>query len=110
MFSGCYASHWLLVLQTIAIIKYHYQKASCEGKVYSEYISTLLFSTKGSHSRNTTKTGNGRQDMMQRLWRSAVYWLASHGLFSLFSYRIQDHQPKDDATYNGLGIPLLITN
>ena len=27
--------------------------------------------------------------------RGAAYWLALHGLFSLLSYRTQDHQPRD---------------
>jgi hypothetical protein len=40
----------------------------------------------------------------------AAYWLAPHGLLSLFSYGIQDHQPRDGTTHNGLGPPLLITN
>jgi hypothetical protein len=34
--------------------------------------------------------------MIQRLWRDVTYWLASPGLLSLLSYRIQDYQPKDD--------------
>ena len=40
---------------------------------------------------------------MQRPWRSAAHWLASHDLFILFSYRTQDHQPRDGTTHNGLG-------
>jgi len=35
----------------------------------------------------------------------AAYWPAPHGLLSLLSYRIQDHQPRDGTTYNGLGPP-----
>jgi hypothetical protein len=30
---------------------------------------------------------------MQRPWRSASYWLTSHGLLDL-SYRTQDYQPR----------------
>ena len=37
----------------------------------------------------------------------AAYWLASPGLFSLLSYRTQDHQPRVGTTHNG---PSLITN
>ena len=33
---------------------------------------------------------------MQRPWRDVTYWLASPGLLSLLSYRIQDYQPRDD--------------
>jgi hypothetical protein len=42
---------------------------------------------------------------MQRPWRGATYWFAPHGLFSLLSYRTQDHQPRDSTTHNGLGPP-----
>jgi hypothetical protein len=33
----------------------------------------------------------------------AAYWLTQHNMLSLFSYRTQYHQPRDGATYNGLG-------
>jgi hypothetical protein len=38
---------------------------------------------------------------MQRLWRNVPYWLASPGLLSLLSYRIQDFQPRDGTTHKG---------
>jgi hypothetical protein len=38
---------------------------------------------------------------MQRPWKDAAYWLAPHGLFSLLSYRIQEHQPRDGANHHG---------
>jgi len=47
---------------------------------------------------------------MQRPWRDVTHWLASPGLLSLLSYRIQDHQPRDGPTHNGLAPPTLITN
>jgi hypothetical protein len=37
---------------------------------------------------------------MQRPWRDVTYWLASPGLLSLLSYRIQDYQPRDGTTHN----------
>jgi hypothetical protein len=43
---------------------------------------------------------------MQKPWRNAAYWFASHGLLSLLSYRI-------GTMYHGLGLPpsfSLITN
>ena len=40
----------------------------------------------------------------------AAYWLASHGLLSLLSYRTQGHQPRVETTQNGLGLPPSITN
>jgi hypothetical protein len=35
-----------------------------------------------------------KQELMQRPWRDVLYWLASPGLLSLFSYRTQDYHPK----------------
>jgi hypothetical protein len=72
-----------------------------EERVYSVYISTLLFITKGSHDRNSYREKSWRQDMMQRPWRDAAYWLASPGLLSLLSYRTQDHQPRDGTSHSG---------
>lgn len=37
------------------------------------------------------------------------YWLVSHSLLSLPSYRAQDYQPRDGMTHNNLGPPPLIT-
>jgi hypothetical protein len=51
-----------------------------------------------------------RQELMQRPWRGAAYSLALHGLLSLLSYRLLDHQSRDGITHNGLGPPLSITN
>jgi hypothetical protein len=41
------------------------------------------------------------QELMQRLWRDVLYWLASPGLLSLLSYRTQDYQPREDTTHKG---------
>jgi hypothetical protein len=51
----------------------------------------LLFITKESQDRNSPRAGTWRQELMQRPWRGAVYWLASPGLLSLLSYRTQDY-------------------
>ena len=45
----------------------------------------------GSQSSNSDQVGTWRQELMQRPWRGAVYWLAPHDLLSLLSYRSQDH-------------------
>jgi hypothetical protein len=72
------------------------------------YTSTLLFIIGTSQNRSLSRTR--RQVLIQRLWRGAVYWLASHGLLSLLSYRIQDYQPMNGTTHSGLGPSSLITN
>jgi len=40
-----------------------------EERVYSAYISILLFTIKGSQDRNAHRAGTWRQEMMQRPWR-----------------------------------------
>ena len=37
-------------------------------------------------------------------WRDVTDWLALHGLLSLFSYRTQDHQPRDGTTQGILSL------
>ena len=79
-----------------------------EERVYSTYTSTLLFITKGSQDRNSHRVGTWKQVLIHRPWRNVAYWLASLGLLSLLSYRIQDHQLRDDTTT--MGPPPLTTN
>jgi hypothetical protein len=51
--------------------------------IYLAYLSTLLFIIKANQDSN--RAGTWRQELMQRPWRSAAYWLAPHGLLSLLS-------------------------
>jgi hypothetical protein len=81
-----------------------------EEIVDSVSTSTLLFITKGSQDRNSHRAGTWRQELMQRPWRGAAYWLASLDLLSLPSYRTQYYHPRDGIIHNGLGPPALITN
>ena len=49
------------------------------------------------------------RELKQRQWWNVVYWLDLHGLLSLLSYTIQDYQPREDISQNGLGPPALTT-
>lgn len=44
------------------------------------------------------KAGTWAQELIQRPWKNATYWLGLHGLFSLFSYTTQDHPPMGGTT------------
>ena len=54
----------------------------------------------GSQDRSSCRAGTWRQELMQRSWGVLLT-----GLFSLLSYRTQDHQPRGGPTHNGLGPP-----
>ena len=47
-----------------------------EKWLYSAYISTLMFITKGSQDWNSHRAGTWRQELMQGPRRDAAYWLA----------------------------------
>jgi hypothetical protein len=49
-----------------------------------------------------------KQELMQRPWRDVLYWLASPGLLSLFSYRTKITSPEMVPPTRGLSP--LITN
>lgn len=76
-----------------------------EERVCLAYASTALFITEGGQNRSSSRAGSWRQELMQRPWQGAAYWFVPLGLFSLFSYRTQDHQPRCGPTHNRLGLP-----
>jgi hypothetical protein len=47
----------------------------------------MVVTIEGSQDRNSNRAGTWRQELMQRLWRSAAYWLVPHGFLNLISYR-----------------------
>jgi hypothetical protein len=70
-----------------------------KGCVSSDNLSPSLRAVRvGAQGRNS-----GRMS-----WRSAAYWLAPHGLFSLYSYKTQDHVPRSGTAHSGLSPPTLI--
>ena len=94
----------VLVRATIAVTEHQLPKAMW-GQM--EFISHR-FPYKSSSSK-AVKAGTWRQELMQRPWRCAAYWLAPHGLLSLLSFRCQDHQPRNGTTHNGPVPPTSIT-
>jgi hypothetical protein len=84
-------------------LKKHDQKQLKEESICLAYTSTSLFFTEASQDRNSNRAGNWRQELMQRPKRGIAYWLAPHGLLSLFSYGTQDYQPRGSLTHNRLG-------
>ena len=77
----------------------------CDLKQAEEDRVYLADTSDHSPSLKQVRAGTWRQELMQKPWRGAAYWLALHGLLSLLSYRTQDHQPRDGPTHNGLGPP-----
>jgi hypothetical protein len=95
--------HLALVMVSIAIIKHCDQKQLGEERVYVGYASLLQF--KGSQGRISNRTGIWRQELKQRSWKNATYWLVLHVL-----HRTQFHQPRDGTTDNGLAPQTPIIN
>ena len=62
----------------------------------------LLLHITVHHSRKSEQE-LWRQELMQKAWRGAAYWLILHDLLSVLSYRTQDHQPKDSTPHHELG-------
>jgi hypothetical protein len=95
---------WDTVLVRVSILEQNIMttKQVGEERVYSAYISTLLFITKGSQDWNSNWSDS------RRPWRDVTYWLASSDLLSLLSYRTKTTSPEMAPPTRGP--PLLITN
>lgn len=61
-------------------------------------------------SRQELKAGVWRQELRQRLWKSAAFNLSLHILFPALSYRTEDHLPRGGITRYGLDPPTSIVN
>jgi hypothetical protein len=60
--------NWVCLSQCLYSCTKHDQEASWRGKVYSAYLSTLLFTTKGSQVRKSHRAATWRQELIQRPW------------------------------------------
>jgi hypothetical protein len=71
----------VLAWVTIAEMKHHSQKqVGRKGFILLLFPHALPFITKGSQDRNSSRAGIWRQELMQRPWRGAAYWLSSRDL------------------------------
>jgi hypothetical protein len=80
----------VLITVSIASTKHHDQKSVGKERVYLAYTSRSQSITGGSQDRNSSRAGTWRQELMQRPWRSAAYWLAQPAFFC----RTQNCQPR----------------
>ena len=83
----------------MAAMKHHDQKASWEGKgLFGLHFHAAVHLWRKSRQElkqeRILEAGTDTEAM-----EGAAYWLASHGLLNLFSYKTQDHQPRDGTTY-----------
>jgi hypothetical protein len=74
-----------------------------EKRVYSAYTSYTAVQHKRKSGQELKQVR--KQELMQKLWRDVLYWLASSDLLSLLSYRTQDYQPRGGTTHNGPSHP-----
>ena len=100
---------WALFRVSIAVTKYHDQKAHWGGKGLFSYISRSLSIGGESQDRNSSRAGTWRQELMQRPWRVLLTGLLPMAC-SACSYRTQDDQPGDGTKHNGMSLSSLITN
>jgi hypothetical protein len=67
----------------VAVTKHHDRKANWKGKGLFSLHFQILVHTEESQDRNSSRAGTWKQELMQRPWRGAAYWVASLGFLSL---------------------------
>jgi hypothetical protein len=80
----------------LVVMKHHGQ-----SKVERKGFIQLMLPYHSSWMEEVRMGTQAGQELMQKPWRSAVYWHVPHSLLFLLSYGIQDHQSKDGPTHNG---------
>jgi hypothetical protein len=73
-----------------------------KGKGLLGFCSHITAIIEGRQDRNSNRAETWRQELMQKPWCGAAYWLAHHWLLSLLSYKTQDHQPRDSTIHKGM--------
>jgi hypothetical protein len=81
-----------------------------KDRVYLTDTSISLFIIKNSQDRNSHWARNCIQELMKRPWRGAAYWLITHGLLRLLSYRTQHHQTRNGSSHKRIGPLSSVTN
>ena len=76
-----------------------------EERVYLAYTNTLLRMADKSQYRSSSRAESWRQELMQRPWKGAAYWLVSPGLLSLLSSRTPDQQLRNGITHLDWALP-----
>lgn len=62
----------------IVVMKHQDQKKLGKKNIYIACTFISKFIIKGSQIKNSNWAGTWRQELMQRTWKSTLYWLASH--------------------------------
>ena len=69
-----------------------------ETRSLFQYFHTTVHQWRKS-SKNSSRVGTWRQELMQRPRKGASSWLAPHGFLSLPCYSAQDRQPRSGTTH-----------
>jgi hypothetical protein len=70
-----------------------------EERLYLVSTSILLLITKRKSGQEPKQGRDLEAGADAEAMKRCCYWLARHGLFSLLSYRAQDHYPRHGHTY-----------
>jgi hypothetical protein len=91
-----------LTLGSITVIKHHDQKQL--GGRKGLFHLRILRSHSVAEEDVEAGTGAGKE-LARKSQRGTDYRLMPHGLLSLLSYSLQDHQPRDVTIQSELGLP-----
>ena len=65
-----------------------------EERVYSAYTSISLLIIEGSQDRNSNRAGSWRQELMQRPWKDAAYWIVPYACSVCFLAVLRATSPR----------------
>ena len=75
-----------------------------KGFIWHTHSESSQF-TEVSQGRNRNWVATWRQELRQRLWKGADYWLTPRALLILLPYRSQNYQHRGGPTQSDLGPP-----